>query len=199
MTRSIWKSAGMIALAIAGASMLYLQQRASAQGPAPDIVLTNGKIITFDDKFSIAQAVAIRGDRFTAVGTNQEITRLAGPNTRRIDLRGRSVTPGFIDNHAHFMEEGAYWQLELRLDGVESRKQALEMIRARAQSRKPGEWVYTLGGWSPDQFADDSRPLTREELDKFAPNNPVFLQFTREQTYLNSRAIEAVALDKINE
>jgi predicted amidohydrolase YtcJ len=184
---------GIAGVLIAGAAVLV------AQPPPPDVVLTNGKIITVDDRFSIAQAIAIRGDRFVAVGTDQEIAKLAGPNTRRIDLRGRAVVPGLIDNHAHFQEEGAYWQLELRLDGVESRQQALEMIRARAQSRKPGEWVYTLGGWSPDQFADDSRPLTRDELDKFAPANPVFLQFTRERTYLNSRAIEAVGLEKITE
>src|SRR5687767_4982785 len=186
----MWKRAGVgVLLAIAGACLLFTRGALSAQGPAagaaPDVVLFNGKIITVDDRFSIAQAVAVTGDRFTAVGTNQEITRLAGPNTRRIDLRGRSVTPGFIDNHAHFMEEGAYWQLELRLDGVESRKQALEMIRARAQARGPGQWIYTLGGWSYDQFADDPRPFTREELDKYAPNNPVFLQFTRERTFLN--------------
>ena len=199
MTQSIWRSAGIAALVFAGASTLHLQQRASAQAPAADVILTNGKIITVDDKFSIAQAVAIQGDRFTAVGTNQEITRLAGPNTRRIDLRGRAVVPGLIDNHAHFMEEGAYWQLENRLDGIESRKQALEQIRARAQARGPGQWIYTLGGWSYDQFADDPRPFTREELDKYAPNNPVFLQFTRERTFLNSRAIEAVGLDKIKE
>ena len=94
----------------------------------------NGKIITVDDQFSIAQAVAVRGDRIVAVGTNQNITRLAGPNTQRIDLRGRSVVPGLIDNHAHFQEEGAYWTLELRFDGVDSRKQALEMIRAKAKA-----------------------------------------------------------------
>jgi predicted amidohydrolase YtcJ len=97
------------------------------------------------------------------------------------------------------MEEGAYWQLELRLDGVESRKQAAEMIRERAKVKGPGQWVFTLGGWSPDQFADDPRPFTREELDKIAPDNPVFLQFTREQTFVNSRAIDATGMDKINE
>jgi predicted amidohydrolase YtcJ len=198
MTPSLWKRAAVGALlVVAAVSLLRGQQPAAAA--AADTILTNGKIITVDDKFSIAQAVAIRGDRFVAVGTNQEITRLAGPNTRRIDLRGRAVVPGFIDNHAHFMEEGAYWQLENRLDGIESRKQALEQIRARAQARGPGQWIYTLGGWSPDQFADDPRPFTREELDKYAPNNPVFLQFTRERTFLNSRAIEAVGLDKIKE
>jgi len=76
-----------------------------AQQAPPDIILTNGKIISVDDQFSIAQAVAVRGDRTVAVGTNQDITRLAGPSTRRIDLRGRSVVPGLIDNHAHFQEE----------------------------------------------------------------------------------------------
>ena len=85
------------------------------------------------------QAVAVRGDRIVAVGTNQDITQLAGPKTRRIDLRGRSVVPGMIDNHAHFQEEGAYWTLELRFDGVDSRKQALEMIRAKAKAARSGQ------------------------------------------------------------
>ena len=146
-------------LAMAAAFAMYAQQPATAQGSgrpaAVDTILFNGKIITVDDRFSIAQAVAIRGDRFAAVGSNEQITKLAGPNTRRIDLRGRAVTPGFIDNHAHFMEEGAYWTLEMRLDGVESRKQALQMIQERAKIKGPGQWVFTLGGWSPDQFADD--------------------------------------------
>src|SRR5688500_12731659 len=183
MSRISSKFVLLAVAAVAGASVFVsAQQPTAAQGAGAaraDIVLTNGKVITVDDKFSIAQAVAIRGDRILAVGTNQQINALAGPTTRRIDLRGRSVMPGFIDNHAHFQEEGAYWTEELRLDGVESRKQALEMIRARAQQKGPNQWVYTLGGWSPDQFADDSRPFTREELDKIAPNNPVFLQFTR--------------------
>jgi hypothetical protein len=139
--------------------------------------------------------VAVRGDRIIAVGTNQNITRLAGPNTRRIDLRGRSVVPGMIDNHAHFQEEGAYWTLELRFDGVDSRKQALEMIRAKAQTLKAGEWVFNFGGWSPDQFTDNKKPFTRDELDQVAPNNPVFLQFTRAEQYLNSKAIDAIGLE----
>ncbi len=168
----------------------------SAQQAAPDLILSNGKIITVDDTFSIAQAVAVRGDRIVAVGSNQDINRMAGPNTSRIDLRGRSVIPGFIDNHAHFQEEGEYWTLETRLDGIESRKQALDMIRAVAKQRGPGEWIYTLGGFSPDQFADDRKQFTRAELDQVAPNNPLLLQFTRVETYLNSKAIEAIGLEK---
>jgi predicted amidohydrolase YtcJ len=173
--------------------VLHGQQPA---GPAADTILTNGKIITVDETFSIAQAVAIRGSRIVAVGTNQEITRLAGPNTRRIDLRGRAVVPGMIDNHAHFQEEGEYWILETRLDGVDTRKEAIARLVARAKERGPGQWVYTLGGWSPDQFRDDKKQFTRDELDKYLPNNPVLLQFTRMETYLNSKAIEMIGLEK---
>ena len=104
-----------------------------------------------------------------------------------------------IDNHAHFQEEGAYWTLELRFDGVDSRKQALEMIRAKAKATGPGKWVFNLGGWSPDQFTDNKKPFTRDELDKVSPDNPVFLQFTRSEQYLNSKAIEMLGLEKTKE
>jgi predicted amidohydrolase YtcJ len=187
---------------LAVADLIRAQQPAAQSSGAAaraDVILTNGKIITVDNRFSIAQAVAVRGERVMAAGTNAEIARLAGPSTRRIDLRGRAVIPGLIDNHAHFQEEGAYWTLELRLDGVDSRKQALEMIRAKAQASGPGNWVYNLGGWSPDQFTDNKKPFTREELDPYSPDNPVFLQFSRAETFLNSKAIEAVGLDKMNQ
>src|SRR5678816_3868015 len=81
----------LLAAGFIGASILSSAQQSA---PAPDTILFNGKIITVDDQFSIAQAVAVRGSRIVAVGTNQNITRLAGPNTQRIDLRGRSVVPG---------------------------------------------------------------------------------------------------------
>src|SRR5215211_7161226 len=119
--RALFTLAGVAILAAATIAPVV-----RAQQPTADLILTNGKIITVDEKFSIAQAVAVRGDRIIAVGTTADITRLAGPNTRRIDLRGKSVVPGFIDNHAHFQEEGAYWTIELRFDGVDTRKRALE-------------------------------------------------------------------------
>ena len=170
-----------------------------AQQTPADLILTNGKIITVNDTFQIAQAVAVRGSRIVAVGSNADITRLAGPNTQRIDLRGKSMVPGFIDNHAHFQEEGAYWTMELRFDGMDTRKKVLDAIAAKAKATPNGGWVYNLGGWSPDQFSDDKREFTREELDKVAPNNPVFLQFTRWAQYLNSKAVEQLGLDKMTE
>jgi predicted amidohydrolase YtcJ len=165
-----------------------------AQQPAVDVILSNGKIITVDERFSVAQAVAIRGDRVVATGSNQEISRLAGPHTRRIDLRGRAVTPGLIDNHMHLLRAGTTWQWEVRWDGVDSRKHALDLLRAKAAAAGPGEWVYNLGGWAIEQFADDSRPFTRDELDRIVPSNPVFLQASYREAYLNSAAIQAMGV-----
>jgi predicted amidohydrolase YtcJ len=170
-------------------SLVRAQQQA-----APDVVLSNGKIITVDDRFTIAQAVAIKADRIVAVGTNQEIGQLAGPGTKRIDLRGRSVTPGLIDNHMHLLRGGTTWQWEVRWDGVGSRKQALEMLRARAMALKPGEWVFNLGGWAIEQFSDDKRPFTREELDQVVPNNPVLLQASYREAYLNGQALQLLGV-----
>src|ERR1700727_399946 len=144
-----------------------------AQQPAPDLILTDGKIITVDERFTIAEAVGIKGDRIVAVGTNQEMAQLAGTNTRRIDLMGRAVTPGLIDNHMHLLRAATTWLREVRFDGVGSRKQAIEMLRARARAAGPDEWIYNIGGWTHHQFADDPKSFTREELDQIAPNNPV--------------------------
>ena len=177
-------------LTIAGATSLL-----RAQQPAPDLILSNGKIITVDERFSIAQAVAIKGDRIVAVGSNQEMARLAGPNTRRIDLMGRSVTPGLIDNHMHLLRAAATWLREVRFDGMESRKQAVEMLRARAKAAGPGEWVYNIGGWTHNQFTDDPKVFTREELDQIAPDNPVSLQESYYQVFLNSKALQALGIE----
>ena len=177
------RTAGLLVLF---ANMLWAQA---------DLILTNGKIITVDERFSIAQAVAIRGDRVLSAGTNQEIAQLAGPNTRRIDLKGKAVIPGLIDNHMHLLRAGATWAKELRFDGVDSRKQAVEMLRARVKATAPGDWIYNIGGWAHQQFADDPKPFTREELDQIAPNNPVALQESYYQVFLNSKALAILKIE----
>jgi predicted amidohydrolase YtcJ len=177
-------------LILAGLSVLKAQQ-----APA-DLILSNGKVITVDERFTIAQSIAVRGDRIIAVGTNQDVGRLAGPSTRRIDLRGRSVLPGLIDNHMHLLRYGTTWKYEVRWDGVETRKEALEMLKTRTAQVKAGEWIYNLGGWAVEQFADDPKPFTREELDRVAPDHPVFLQASYFEAYLNSRALRAMGIDQ---
>ena len=178
-------------------ALLTVTASLPAQGPIADIILSNGKIITVDERFTIAQAAAVRGERIVAVGTDQEIARLAGPSTRRIDLRGRAVIPGLIDNHMHLLRAGTTWRWEVRWDGVGTRKQALELLRARVSAAPAGEWVYNLGGWAIEQFADDSKPFTREELDRVAPDNPVLLQASYYEAYLNSRALQVLGADKM--
>jgi predicted amidohydrolase YtcJ len=195
MKRSHWHVVLLgSALALAGG---FLSTR--AQQPAPDLVLTNGKIITVDDRFSIAQAVAIRGERIVAVGTTQAISRMAGANTRKIDLDGKAVVPGLIDAHAHLMRAAETWAIEARFDDIESRKQALEIVRAKAAELGSGQWVFNLGGWSYDQFADNPTPLTKQELDQAAPNNPVYVQFSRCCGFLNTKGIEAIGLAAMNQ
>ena len=190
MTRRILSVTIGVLLVVGGAlSVLRAQQ------PAPDLILSNGKIITVDERFTIAQAVAIRGDRIVAVGTNQDIARLAGPGTRRIDLRGRALTPGLIDNHMHLLRAGTTWLNEVRFDGVDSRKKAIELLRARASVVGTGGWVFNMGGWAHQQFSDDPRPFTREELDQIAPNNPVALQESYYQVFLNGRALQAFGIE----
>lgn len=182
--------AGLLtATAVAGASIAVAQQ------PAPDLVLSNGKIITVDERFSIAEAVAIRGERIVAVGTSQQIAALAGVGTRTIDLRGRAVIPGLIDNHMHLLRAGTTWGREVRWDGVGSRTQALAALRAKVSAASPGEWIFNLGGWTVEQFPDDPSPFSRAELDRAAPDNPVLLQASYYRGYLNSLALRALGID----
>jgi predicted amidohydrolase YtcJ len=104
------------------------------------------------------------------------------------------VTPGLIDNHMHLLRAATTWDLELRWDGVYSRKQAIDMLRARARAVGAGQWVFNIGGWATAQFADDGRPFTRDELDRIAPDNPVALQESYYQVFLNSRALDAFGI-----
>jgi predicted amidohydrolase YtcJ len=180
--------------AVAAALIVAVAAIAPTQEAPADLILSNGRIITVDERFSIAQAVAVRGDRIVAVGTDTSVARLAAPSTRRIDLRGKAVIPGLIDNHMHLLRAGTTWQREVRWDGVGSRKQAFDLLAARVTSTPAGEWIYILGGWTADQFADDPRPPTREELDAIAPQHPVFLQASYYRGYANTRAMRTLGI-----
>lgn len=96
-----------------------------------DWVLTGGQILTVDADFSVAEAIAIQNDRVMATGSNDEINALAGATTRRTDLEGRTLIPGLIDNHMHFVRATQQWYRHVRWDGVNSRALAFERIRAR--------------------------------------------------------------------
>ena len=156
-------------------------------------IFVNGKIVTVDDRFTIAQALAVRGQRIMAVGENGEIEKLRGPATEVIDLNGRTVIPGLIDNHSHWIRAAEH--NELRFDGVTSRQQAVKMLAERVRGTAPGEWIVVLGGWSEEQFTDEPRGFPRDELDAIAPANPVVLQAVYNHSYLNSAALGAARID----
>ncbi len=166
---------------------------ALAPAQSADTILVNGKIVTVDDRFTIAQALAIRTGRIVKVGTTAEIEALKDAATRTIDLKGRTVIPGLIDNHAHWIRAAEHD--ELRFDGVTSRRRAIEMLAQKVRATPAGQWVVVLGGWSEEQFADDPRGFPREELDRIAPDQPVVLQAVYNHSYLNSAALLAAKID----
>lgn len=165
----------------------------AAASAAPDTVLVHGKVVTVDDHFSIVEALAIKDGRIVAAGKSAAIAKLADKSTKRIDLKGRTVIPGLIDDHAHWVRAAEHD--ELRFDGVTSRKAAIAKLVARVKSAKPGEWIAVLGGWSEEQFTDDARGFSLDELDRIAPNNPVVIQAVYRHSYLNTAALKAAAID----
>lgn len=165
-----------------------------ASRPA-DLLLSGGRIATLDDRLPFVEALAVRDGRVLATGSLADLAALAGPATRRIDLAGRTVLPGLIDNHTHVIRAAERWMQEVRLDGVPTRRAAFEMIAARARASRPGDWVVVLGGWTEDQFTDEKAGFTREELDRAAPRNPVFLQVLFARGYANTLALRAAGMD----
>lgn len=161
---------------------------------AVDTILVNGKIITVDDRFSIVQALAIKNQRIVAAGSSADIRKLAGSGTTVIDLQRRTVIPGLIDNHSHWIRAAEHD--ELRFDGVTSRAQALQMLTTRARMARPGEWVSVLGGWSEEQFTDAPRGFPLAELDSIAPDTPLAVQSIYNHVYLNSAGLRAAKIDE---
>jgi hypothetical protein len=159
-----------------------------------DTVVTNGKILTVDAQFTVVEALAIDDGRIVARGTSASVARHAGPDTQVIDVAGATVVPGLIDNHFHFTRAVQRWHRQVRLDGVDSRREALQLLAAKAASVPAGEWLMVQGGWSPQQFADSPGGFTLEELDRAAPRNPLFVQQGYSIVYANSLALTAVDL-----
>ena len=140
----------------------------------PDLVFYNGQVLTADDSFTIAQAVAVRDEKFLAVGTNDRIRAMVGPQTRSIDLKGKTMTPGFIDTHFHFnntAERGLIPRILFR-----SRDQYLRDVKSMVDATEPGEWVILRSDRNVDDPWEQSAfSLTRHDLDPISPNNPVFV------------------------
>jgi predicted amidohydrolase YtcJ len=179
-------------------AMLFLLAVLFASSPAwaqnADTILVNGKIITVDSKFSTREAVAIREGRITAVGTNADVRKMAGPKTRVIDLQGRAVIPGMIDSHMHALRAGQTFATEVNWVGATSLAEALARVHQASLDMKPGSWLIVAGGWTVDQFKEKRRP-TQADLIAAAPNNPVYIQLSYDWVVMTPQGFKALNIN----
>ncbi len=160
-----------------------------------DSILHSGKIAT-NGTPSFVEAIAIQGARISATGKSDEILRdHRGPETKVIDLHGRTVIPGLNDSHMHVIRGGLTYNLELRWDGVPSLADGLRMLKEQVQRTPPGQWVRVIGGWSEFQFSERRMP-TLEEINAVSPDTPVFVLHLYCRGMLNKAALRACGYTK---
>lgn len=144
-----------------------------AGGVPPDVTLVfvNGRIHTMDARNTIARSVSIRNGRFVSVGDS---AAARGPNTRVIDLKGRTVVPGLIEGHVHIVSLANRPGYHTILENTTSIREIQEALAARRKDVPEGQWITSMGGWHPNQWAEHRHP-TRQELDAAVPDRPVLL------------------------
>lgn len=183
-TRQAWTS-GILSVVTATAL-------GAGQPPAvaPDVVLHNGHVLTVDRAFSTAEAVAVRGERIVAVGTSASVRALAGPATRVIDLQGRTLVPGLMDNHLHSAGGGP----GVDLSRARSLADVGAAVAARAVATPEGGVIVSNSDWHEAQLREQRLPL-RDDLDRVAPRHPVVLVRGGHEYILNSAALTRWKID----
>lgn len=163
--------------------------------PVADLVLTGGRVHTVNATNDVVSAVAVGGGRILAVGTDDEVLALKGGRTRVVELRGRMVTPGFIDAHAHLASLGmSMVSIDCKAPGMQSIRALQDAVRARAASQPPSTWIRGRG-YDQSRLAEKRHP-NRLDWDAVAPDHPVI--FTRTCGHIasvNSRALAAAGID----
>ena len=192
LAKKLIRFAGLLLLTACGGAEVDFARSVAVKAPA-DLVLRGGKIVTVDKEFSIRQAVAIKDGRILAVGTERDVRPLIGPGTRVIELAGRTVIPGLVDGRIHATAACMNWSTELHWQTTRTLSDALRQIAAAAKSRPRGSWIVVGGGWVPTQFAEQKFP-TRADLDKVAPDHPVYIQYLNDGVLLNSAALAALKI-----
>ena len=158
-----------------------------------DSLFLNGKIYTVDPGFSIAEALAVRDGKILWVGSNEQLKKHAGKETRIFDLKGRTVIPGLVESHLHFLP---YGELLLQINAFQKTKEEiLAEVKSAYEKREPGEWI--LGrGWN-ELFWEEKTLPSREELDAVAPDVPVCLvRVCGHTSWVNSKALEVSGISK---
>lgn len=185
--RKLFRSAGVMPLGLLGVSNTA---NATPRGVHADIVVKRGNLLTMDPALPRAEAMAISGHHIQAVGSNDEIANLIGPNTNVIDAAGMTVTPGFIDGHSHPIVPEHAVSANVNLPRIADVKKAL---RQQAAKTPPGHWV--RGVMYDDTKFEDGRPLNLHDIDEAVPNHPVFVWHRGGHTgVINSKALEVAGI-----
>jgi predicted amidohydrolase YtcJ len=176
------------------AALLFLVPAAVQAQDGADLIIYNARITTQVSGLQSPSAVAARGGRILAVGSDPDVLALRTDRTTVVDAQGRRLIPGLNDSHLHPTRGGRYYAAELRWDGVPTLAQALEMVRRAAETTPEGQWVRVVGGWSPYQFAEKRMP-TPEELTRAAPRTPVFVLHLYSGGIYNRKGIDVARLN----
>lgn len=189
-----------IAVLIAALGLAAACSSQPSTSETADLVFKNAKVVTVDAANPQVQAVAVRGSRILAVGTDDQIQDYVGPSTQVIDLDGQLVIPGFIESHGHFMGLGEA-KMELDLTTAHTWNDIVQMVAAAAEKAPPGAWI--LGrGWHQDKWQQEPTPNveglpTNEGLSKVSPNNPVMLTHASgHAVFVNKKALELAAISR---
>lgn len=183
-------SAGLFGLSALSGCIPLIKSDAAA-----DTLLVNGRIATLDARKSVASALAIRGDSIAAVGTMEELAHLQGPNTRVIDLAGRTVVPGLNDAHTHFIRGGLTYSMEVRWDGLPSLADGLAMLRKQARITPSPHWVQVIGGWTWAQFAEKRFP-TLDEINAATGDTPAMVMHLYDRAWVNRAGLKVLGWNK---
>jgi predicted amidohydrolase YtcJ len=175
------------------AAILLFMSGVTAGAETAETIFINGNIYTVNEKQPHADAIAVQRDRIIFVGANADAEKFRGNKTRIVDLAGKTVTPGFTDSHCHIFEIGER-EMTLNLEGTNTREDFLAKVKERVAQTERNKWITGRGWietfWKPPQFP------TRADLDKIAPDNPVFL--TRADGHaavVNSAALKLANID----
>ncbi|ULL14917.1 amidohydrolase [Paenibacillus sp. H1-7] len=159
------------------------------------LVIHNAQIVTMDDANPTATSVAVKNGQFLAVGDDAEIMKYVGHTTQVVDANKRMLIPGLNDSHIHLIRGGLNYNLELRWDGVPSVADALRMLKKQVDRTPAPHWVRVVGGWTEFQFTERRMP-TLEEINRIAPETPVFILNLYRQAFLNKAALRVIGYTK---
>src|SRR3954453_17814522 len=183
----------------ASLSLLLLASFAAFAQPA-DLVLRNGKIVTLGAAAPVVQALAVRGEKISAVGSDADAAKWIGPRTQVVDLHGMLAIPGFIEGHGHFTGVGEF-RMGLDLREARTWDEIVAQVARAVKQAKPGEWIVGRG-WHQSNWTKAPEPNVEgfplhDSLDKVSPNNPVVLTHASgHASFANGKAMAAAGITR---